>query len=540
MPISSQTPIVRLLLAGVSLLVAGGCGTVRSVGQLDGRVGELIQRASAKEFGDVPPERAALDLYRSFEATDQPVKVDLQAALLLAARHSRDYQYDRETLYRSALSLLQTAHGWDANVSNAFSSVLARDLDVPETSLTGDGSISLSQRFLSGATLTTRLAFNSIRYIAGDRHVDLSTMASATLVQPLLGGAGREVARENLTQAERNLIYALRTFVRQRKALLIDVADAYYGVLSAQDSLEVARQNLANLTRARERSEDMAKAGRVPPFQVDQAQQQELTAQASLISRQETYQSARDSLKRVLGLPLDVQIEVDRNELQRLADAKLPDPPMSLEEAMGYAMEHRLDFATKRDQLGDSERATRLAADDLRARLDLTLSANASSPTDSRLRAIVWDKGYGSAGFDAELPLDKTDEYINYKRALIDEDRQKREVAKSRDDIFAGLRSVWRRLDSSRQDISIQRLSVKLAEKRIESTELLFDAGRINIRELLDAREALISAQNNYTESLVGYRMNWLRLLYQLEQLPTEPDTLWSPVLAAGTKPVTP
>jgi outer membrane protein TolC len=533
-------PVVHALLASAALALVAGCRTVRSVEELDGRVDRLIQRASAKEFGDVPPEKAALDLYQSFQATDEPVKVDLRAALLLAARHSRDYQYDRETLYRSALSLLQTAHGWDTNVSNALSSVLARDLDVPETSLTGDGSISLSQRFLSGATLTTRLAFNSIRYIAGDRHVDLSTMASATLVQPLLSGAGPEVAREHLTQAERNLIYALRAFVRQRKALLIDVADAYYNVLSAQDSMDVARQNLANLTRSRERSEDMAEAGRVPPFQVDQAKQQELTAQASLVSRQESYQSARDSLKRVLGLPLDVQIEVDRNELQKLADATLPDPPMSLEAAMGYAMEHRLDFATKQDQLGDAQRATRIAADQLRARLDLTLSANASSPTDSRLRAIAWDNGYGSAALDAELPLDKTDEYIGYKRAMIDEERQTREVAKSRDDIFAGLRSVWRRLNSSRQDISIQRLSVQLAQKRIESTELLFDAGRVNIRELLDAREALINAQNNYTESLVAYRMNWLRSLYQLEQLPTEPDTLWSPVLATGTEPVTP
>ncbi|MBT7166428.1 MAG: TolC family protein [Victivallales bacterium] len=534
--------MVRVLLAStVTLLAVTGCGTVRSLEQLDDRVHEVVRRAAEQEFGEVPPERAALNVYRTFESPgEEAVKLDLRSALLLAARHSRDYQSDRETLYRSALSLLKTSHSWDTNVSNALSSVLGRNLDVPETSLTGDASIGLSQRFLSGATLTTRLAFDSIRYIAGDRRVNLSTLASASLVQPLLSGRGPEVARESLTQAERNLIYALRSFVRQRKGLLIDVADAYYNVLSAQDGLEIARQNLANLTLSRERSEALAEAGTVPQFQVDQARQRELSANASVVSRQESFQAAKDSLKRVLGLPLEARIEVDRAELKKLADAKLPDPPMTLDESRDHALAHRLDHATVRDRLEDTQRATRIAADDLRARLDLTLAANASSPTDDHLRAIVWDEGYLSAGVNAELPFDKTDEYIDYKNALISEERQKRQVAKDRDDITAGLRNVWRRLASSRKDIDIQRLSVKLAEKRVDNTKMLFEFGRINIREQLDARDDLINARNRYTEVIVEYRMNWLSLLYQLELLPTEPDTLWSPALAAGTEPATP
>jgi len=536
-----STHMIRPLLAATfALLIVTGCGTVRSLEQLDDRVHEVVSRAAEREFGEVPPERAALNVYRAFENRgDEPVKVDLRSALLLAARHSRDYQSDRETLYRSALSLLRTSHNWDANVSNSLASVLGRDFSVPETSLTGDASVGLSQRFLSGATLTTRLAFDSIRYIAGDRRVNLGTLASASIMQPLLSGYGPEIARESLTQAERNLIYALRSFVRGRKGLLINVADTYYDVLSAQDSLEIARKNLANLTTSRERSEAMAKAGRVPKFQVDQARQRELSANASLISRQESFQATRDSLKRILGLPLKVRIEVDRADLQKLADAKLPDPPMSMDEARDYALAHRLDHATVRDQLEDAQRATRIAADDLRAKLDLTLSANAASPTDSHLRAIAFGEGRLSAGINAELPFDKTDEFIDYKRVLISEERQKRQVAKNRDDITAELRSVWRRLNSSRQDIDIQRLSVELAVVRVDNTEMEFDFGRINIREQLDAREDLINARNQYTAAVVGYRMNWLRLLYQLEQLPTEPDTLWSPALAAGIEPVT-
>lgn len=489
----------------------------------------------------MPPERAALDIYRRFEMTgDEPVRVDLQSALLLAARHSRSYQTSRETLYRSALALLQTSHLWDANVSNSLRSTLARDLGAGETSLSGDAGFSLQQRFLSGANLTMRLAFDSVRYLAGDRRVDLGTLASANLVQPLLAGRGPDIARENLTQAERNLIYALRTFVRQRKSLLIDVANGYYRALSAQDAMEIARQNHETLTSSRERSEAMAEAGRVPQFQVDQARQQELTAHASYVARQEAFQTAQDQLKRLLGLPLDINLEADRADLQRLAEAALPEPPMTLAEAREHALAKRLDHATRIDQLEDAKRASRIAADRLRARLDLVLAGHARSPRDNRLRNIAWNDGTYTVGLDAELPFDKTEEYIAYQRALIDVQRQTRAVDESADDIAAELRSVRRGLAAARQNIDIQQRSLQLAELRIENTELLFEAGRVNIRELLDAQNDLISARNQYIAAVVDYRMNWLRLLYLLEELPTDPDTLWSPALAVEAQPAAP
>jgi outer membrane protein TolC len=78
---------------------------------------------------------------------------------------------------------------------------------------------------------------------------------------------------------------------------------------------------------------------------------------------------------------------------------------------------------------------------------------------------------------------------------------------------------------------------VTLAEKRVESTELLFQAGRVNIRELLDARDSLIVARNAVTLALVNHRLSWLRLLDQLEQLSTEPGSLWAPALTLANGP---
>jgi outer membrane protein TolC len=499
----------------------------------------FLATAQLREFPGETPETIGFDGYTSYvkPAGEGVLRLDLRQALALGARHSRQYQTAREDLYQSALALVSVAHDWDWLPSQSLRAILGRNLDGPDTTLKTEGSVGFSKRLIAGSRLTGSLAFYSLKYLSGSRELSLNTLANLSLAVPLLAGSSTLVVREPLTQAERNLIYALRAYVRERKSLLIDIADRHYAVLSALDGLEIARRNLTNLKDSRERSEALAESGRVPLFQVDQARQRELEAQSSLVLREETYQSSKDALKQILGLPLEVAIELERADLERLAAAALPQPPIDIEKAAASALENRLDWATVNDRLADAQRATLVAADALRARLNLKLSGQASSPSDDHLRNLAFDRGNYTAELDADLPFDRTAEIIAYRRALISEDRQTRTVTQEHDRIIAELRNVWRHLKSAEQNFQIQRLSVNLARKRVESTDLLFQAGRVNIREVLDARDSLINAENAATVALVEHRMNWLRLMFQLEQLPTEPDTLWSPALALQPPP---
>ena len=84
--------------------------------------------------------------------------------------------------------------------------------------------------------------------------------------------------------------------------------------------------------------------------------------------------------------------------------------------------------------------------------------------------------------------------------------------------------------------MKIQKLSVALAEKRVENTKMLFEDGRIAIREYLDAQDDLSNARNSLTRQLVTHRMCWLRLLYQLDELQVDPGTLWTERLEVKSK----
>jgi outer membrane protein TolC len=470
--------------------------------------------------------------------------LDLRQALALAARYSREYQTMRETLYSSAISLWVENHRWEWNPTNNLEGVLGRDLRAQQTTLTGNAQASATHQLASGGRLTASLAINCLKFLSGDHGVDIYTTAGLTLQQPLLAGAGSLVAREGLTQAERNLVYALRGYVRQRKQLLLRVADGYYNVLSAQDALENAQRKRDSVRSARERAELMSQAGRQQEFQTDQARQNELSAQASVLMQQQALDASRDALKQLLGLPLSAALEVDRQDLGRLATAELPRPPLELEAAIEQALAARLDYATAKEEVEDADRALRIAANSLLPRLDATANASATSPVTDHLRGMEWDRGSYSAGLAAELPLDKTSETAAYRRAQIALDRSRRSLDEKRDQITSEVRANWRNLQTAEETYRIQQRSRDLARRRVESTELLLQAGRVNMRDVLEARDAQTDAENAVTQALVDHRLTWLLLLLDLEQLPTEPDTLWSPALeltaAAATKEATP
>ncbi|HUV63712.1 MAG TPA: hypothetical protein VMW24_07430, partial [Sedimentisphaerales bacterium] len=66
-----------------------------------------------------------------------------------------------------------------------------------------------------------------------------------------------------------------------------------------------------------------------------------------------------------------------------------------------------------------------------------------------------------------------------------------------------------------------------VAEKRVRSTTFFLEAGRTEIRNLLEAQDALLSAQNGLTRSVVDYRIAELELQRDLDLLEVNEQGLW-------------
>ena len=87
------------------------------------------------------------------------------------------------------------------------------------------------------------------------------------------------------------------------------------------------------------------------------------------------------------------------------------------------------------------------------------------------------------------------------------------------DSMRVSLRDALRDTEIAVLSIQIQRESVLLAERRVESARLRLDAGRADTRDILEAEEALLDSRNAATNSLVDYQLAVLALYRDTEQL---------------------
>ena len=100
------------------------------------------------------------------------------------------------------------------------------------------------------------------------------------------------------------------------------------------------------------------------------------------------------------------------------------------------------------------------------------------------------------------------------------------------DQVKLDVRNSLRDLEEFRQSIGIQSKSVEVAKRRVSSTNLFLQAGRVEMRDILDAQEALVQALNKLTAARVNYRIAELTLQRDIGTLQITHDGLMSEALS--------
>jgi outer membrane protein TolC len=197
--------------------------------------------------------------------------------------------------------------------------------------------------------------------------------------------------------------------------------------------------------------------------------------------------------------------------------------------ATKLALDNRLDLRIANGEVYDAQRQVVVAADALRA--GLTVGAEASFAGNNATEGTWGPQRREYTGLlSLDLPLDpktRTRERNAYRNSLINLERATRNVQTLEDDIKLAVRGELRTLLESRESLKIQAQSVVVAEKRVRSTTLFLEAGRAQIRDLLDAQDSRLSAQNSLTAAVVNYRMAELQFQRDLDLLTITKEGLW-------------
>lgn len=283
---------------------------------------------------------------RTFQSSEQPFRLRLEQCVELGLFNSREFQDRREDLYLAALPVTLERFNFAAQAfatEQVIREATGRDRgDGAANGWRINSDIGFTRTFATGATLLVRLANQVVvDFSAGRPDVSVSNF-SLTFIQPFLQGGGYAVTLENLTQVERTLLYAIRSFARFRHLFYVVIAgngnytNNPYGLqgLSANlgrgvganltsnpvgylpsvlrgATLENQRKNVASLEQFLRLFQNLKEGGGVTELQVVRVEQNLIRGRTDVLTATRQYLDNLDGFKLQLGVPATLPVELD-------------------------------------------------------------------------------------------------------------------------------------------------------------------------------------------------------------------------------------
>ncbi len=443
----------------------------------------------------------------------------LDEALSTSVNHGRDYLSEKERVYLSALNLtlaryqlapIFSANGSGLRRSDARSAQLEQgmtDLVATNTFARNQGA-GFSMLHRTGARISADFTQDFLRFMTGNRSVNSSALAIA-VAQPLLQGGGTKVTLEALTQAERDLLYDLRDFANFRRTFVVDVVSDYYGVLRSRDQVNNSWLAYQGFLKNIEREEALAEEDRRTQTEIGQLRQATLSAESRWVNSVRDYETRLDNFKVSIGVPVDKSVVLEESELSRLA---IDDPDLTREQAVTIALVTRPDLVTAANQVEDAERRVKVAKNGLLPGLDVDVRYDVISNPGDTTPDLNGSRRSWSSSLDLDLPLDRKSERNDYRASFIFLERAKRSDDLARERVRLQIYDDWRAIEQARTNFKIAEQGVSLSLRRLEEQRLLAELGKGEARDLVDAQNDLVNAQNQRTSTLVDHTLARLRL----------------------------
>jgi len=269
------------------------------------------------------------------------VKLNIDSALKLAYIHSPSHQNQLETLYLSALDVTAERFRLDTQFFGGYNATHNHDGTTRSDQLTVGANpvLQASRLFADAGELLVGFANSFVVDFSNGRTSFASSLANFSFVQPLLRGAGRDIALAQLTLVERALLANLRAYHQYRQGFYTQIAigelgvagpqrggggtvitgfsgqgfvGGYIGLLQQLQQIRNTEDNLSLQERTLARLAAFQDIGVIDLVQVDQFRQSIENERANLLQIRNSFELTLDLYKTgTLGLPPDLPIDLD-------------------------------------------------------------------------------------------------------------------------------------------------------------------------------------------------------------------------------------
>ncbi|MFQ5461856.1 MAG: TolC family protein [Phycisphaerae bacterium] len=455
------------------------------------------------------------EIFTDAESADLKV-FGLRDALHYGMQHGRDLQNAKEDLYLAALDLTLERHLWTPQFASAISADFADFGQVRkfDRAMSAVADASVSQRLPLGGEITARMIGTLMRDLG--RHITSGETGQVIIDAnlPLFRGAGK-VAYESRYAAERELIYAVRSYERFRRSFVVQVAGDYFTLQGVKASIGNTYQSYLSRHASWEKADFVNRMGRSKKISdTTRALSNLRDAESSLVERKEQFASSLDRFKILIGMSVDQSLDVrsqDDDPDSLAVETLLADTG----DAVAVALMYRLDLLTGADRVEDARRGIVIAKNQILP--DLDFNGSVTTVSDSNRKSIFsfnTERATWRASLDFQLD-DRMTERNAYRQSLVTQRRAERQYELLVDTVRADVRRALRRIRREDDVRRIQLMNVDENAFRADAARAQFNLGKANNQDVIDAdneelraRDALAAAIASYRNAILQFRLD--------------------------------
>jgi outer membrane protein TolC len=384
---------------------------------------------------------------------------------------------------------------WFTNKSFASSGTFRIDQPI----LYSDGKVSLSNQFgwqsntsiVSGVTNENKAFFNNL---------------NLALTQPLFT---YNRTKTQIKTLELNNENAMLNYSIARLALEKNVSQLFYNVYTAQMSLSIKQEELANTEKSNEIIKNKVDAGLAAKEELYQSEVNLATAQSGVESGRVSLENAKDMFKQYIGMDIFAEISV-------MTDVVVTPIVVDAKKALDHGLASRMELRQRQISVETSQFDMLPIKSMNEFRGDMTLSVGLSG--DDPTLANIFDKPTNSPrvslGFN--LPLFDWGERkarIRAQEAVIKS--QNLNYSNQETQIKMDIRQVVRNLSNLKNQISIALQNQKNSQLTYDINLERYKNGDLTSMDLNLFQVQLSNNKMSYAQALINYKIELLNLKIQ-------------------------
>lgn len=461
----------------------------------------------------------------------------LEEAVALTLEQNLDIAVERLNPQAVDLQIAQYRNAYRPVASSTFGKADAYQL--PRTQLIGGNQVNnqtttynagIAQLVpMYGGNLS--LTFDNSRVASTSNNVlfnpSFTTTATLNYTQPLLRNFQIDNTRQQILVSQINREISEESLRATVTTTLANVRSAYWDLVFARSSVDVARRALALAEKLVEDNKARVEVGTLAPIDIVQAQAEAATNRQTLATAEAGLQTAELTLKRFLVSGTEDPLW--RQELRPIDLPSLEPAPTDIEAAVRNALGKRTDLVTARRNLDSTDVSMRYYRNQSLPAVDLVARYGAQGIGGPRLEregGIGGDVGQTvpggysdaltmlgvrdyptwSAQLNISYNLGGSTSEAQYRRARVQRSQNVTRLRALELTVATEVTNAALSVQSNLKRVEAARAARELAQKRLEAEQSKFEVGMSTNFFVVQAQRDLATAENSELSAVTDYR----------------------------------